>query len=373
MKILFFIDSLSAGGKERRLTELIKNLQLAPGIEIALIVMAKEIHYKEILNLPIEIHYIIRKSKKDLSVFKQFHFFCKNFDPDIVHCWDSMTAVYSVPACQLLGIILVNGMVVDTPVKRNIFNKHWLRAKISFPFSDIIIGNSKSGLKAYGASPRRSVCIYNGMNLSRFINLKDPQTIKKEFGINDDSFFVAGMVAAFEERKDYKTLIKSAVKLINEHDNVRFILIGKGETLDQIKQSVPSFLNKKIIFTGARSDVESIVNIFDIGILLTNSKVHGEGISNSIIEYMALGKPVIATQGGGTNEVVFDNNNGFLIEAENSNQLIEKFNYLLDNKNKMKELGENGSKMVKEKFDIEIMTNNYKKVYQNLLKQKEKQ
>ena len=90
------------------------------------------------------------------------------------------------------------------------------------------------------------------------------------------------------------------------------------------KVSVPVSLLNKIIFLGKRSNVESIINIFDVGILLTNSKVHGEGISNSIMEYMALGKPVIATRGGGTNEVVIEGENGYLIDPFNEDQLIEK-------------------------------------------------
>ena len=72
-----------------------------------------------------------------------------------------------------------------------------------------------------------------------------------------------------------------------------------------MQESVPVHLKDKIIFLGKIANVENIINIFDIGILITNSKVHGEGVSNSIIEYMALGKPVIATRGGGTDQNCF--------------------------------------------------------------------
>ena len=79
-----------------------------------------------------------------------------------------MTAVYAIPACKLLNIKLINGMVVDTPVKKNILNKNWLRARLTFPFSDLIIGNSKAGLIAYKAPTKKSRCIYNGMDFERF-------------------------------------------------------------------------------------------------------------------------------------------------------------------------------------------------------------
>src|SRR5450631_1026972 len=119
MRILFFIDSLTSGGKERRLVELMKGLRLKSNIEFELVVMSNELHYKEVFDLDIKIHYHIRTTKKDIAIFNKFYKICKNYKPDFVHCWDSMTAVIAVPACKLLNIKLVNGMVVDTPVKRN--------------------------------------------------------------------------------------------------------------------------------------------------------------------------------------------------------------------------------------------------------------
>ena len=371
MRILFFIDCMNAGGKERRLTELMKALNLMPDIEFELVVMSNEIHYKEVLDLQIKIHYLIRKSKKDISIFKQFYEICKNYNPDIVHCWEGMTAIYSVPTCKLLNIKLVNGMVVDTPIKRNAFNKHWLRAKFTFPFSNIIIGNSKAGLSAYKAPSKKSICIYNGLDLNRFDKLIAPSIIRKEIFRDESSdFFIVGMVANIDNRKDYNTLIKAAIPLISKNDNIRFVLIGDGVNFYKIKNSVPQFLLNKIIFLGRRSDVESIINIFDLGILLTNSKVHGEGISNSIIEYMALSKPVIATRGGGTNEVVLDNQNGYLIDPHDENELIQKIEILIKKKKQMIEFGKKGNQIVREKFDIKIMANHYVNVYHKLLNEK---
>jgi len=100
MKILFFTETLFCGGKERRLTELMKVLKLRQECEFELAVMDNEIHYKEVLDLNIPIHYLIRETKKDLSIFTMFFKLCKDYHPDIVHCWDTMTAIYSVPVCK---------------------------------------------------------------------------------------------------------------------------------------------------------------------------------------------------------------------------------------------------------------------------------
>jgi len=368
MKILFFKSTLGAGGTERRLTELMKWLKLKSDFEFEIILMSTDIHYKEIYDLGINIHFILRKTKKDIFVFGKLYKLCKELQPDILHCWDSMTAVYSAPICKLLGIKLINGLITNSLQSNKLFNKHWLRAKLTFPLSDLIIGNSKAGLKTYNAHPNKSICIYNGVDFSRIKNVKNPLMVRGEiFKDMQDDFFVAGMVAAFEKRKDYKTLIEIAIEIVNERKDIKFILVGDGADFYRIKSIVPASLSTEIIFLGKRTDVESIVNIFDIGILLTNAEVHGEGISNSILEYMALGKPVIATMGGGTNEVVIDNENGFLIEPGNKIQLKNRIYELIGNKELTKKFGNRGQQIVREKFDIEIQTQQYISLYKNLI------
>lgn len=370
MKILFFIDSLRSGGKERRFTELVKQLRKTDDVQFEIVVMDRHIHYREILDLNIPIHYLIRSSKKDLRVFPKFYKICKRYRPDIIHCWDDMTAVIAASVSRLLKIKLVNGMVVDTPVVRNFSNKYWLRGQLTFPFSHLIIGNSKAGLEAYKAPLTKSLCIYNGIDFKRFEGLKDSVLVKKEILDTEDgtNLFIVGMVAAFEDRKDYMTLIRAAVSLLSRHENFRFILVGEGVHFTRIKNSVPAEHARNIIFLGRRSDVETIVNIFDVGILLTDTKFHGEGISNSILEYMASGKPVIATRGGGTNEVVIDGENGYLADAYNEKQLEEKIEELFHDKEKRLLAGNKGRLMIKEKFDLKAMADHYIEAYKRVLK-----
>ena len=361
MKILFIIDTLGSGGKERRLTELLKALKVRQNIEFELVVMSRNIHYREVLDLGINIRYIIRETKKDISVFNKFYKLCRNYRPDIVHCWDSMTAVYLVPTCKLLHIKLVNGMVIDSPVRQNVFNKYWLRARLTFPFSDIIVGNSRAGLLAYKAPESRGYIVYNGFSSERTEKLINKEFIKKQLNINTD--YMVGMVATFWENKDYPTYYEAAQSLLAKRKDITFLAIGNNtdsfESLNLIdKQYMENFR-----FLGKRSDIESYINSMDICILSTFT----EGISNSIMEYMALGKPVVATRGGGTSEIVINEETGFLVDTSNPGELAGKIEILLNDRKLREKMGSAGRGRVKDIFSIEQMVTKYINLYNMLL------
>lgn len=357
MRILYFINGIYLGGKERRLIELMKALNLKSDIKFELVVMNNEINYHEIFDLKIQIHYIIRKAKKDISVFKKFYTICKNFKPDIVHCWDSMTAVYSVPACKLLNIKLVNGMVVDAPLKRNIFNKDWLRAKLIFPFSSIIIANSKAGLTAYNAPTNKSYFIYNGFNFKRTEYLIKSEIIRQQLNINTK--YIIGMVATFSEFKDYKTYYNAAQLLLSRRYDITFLAIGNNTDSVLSKDLIDNKYKAHFRLLGKKSGIESLINSMDICVLATFT----EGISNSILEYMALGKPVIASLGGGTNEIVQDKKTGFLINSLNPKELAEKIEMLLNDAELRHKMGICGQERVQKDFTLDLMVDKYISFY----------
>lgn len=360
MKILFFIDCFPSGGKERRLVELMKMLKLKEDIQFELVVMSNEIYYTEVFDLGINIHYVIRRSKKDISVFNTFYKLCKHYKTDIIHCWDSMTAIYLAPISKLLNIKFVNGMITNTPLQQNIFNKRWLRAQLTFPFSTIIIGNSYAGLKAYNAPKKKSFCIHNGFNFQRIIHLqKNDHAIKEQLSIKTE--YIVGMVASFSESKDYKTYYAAAEIMLEKRKDITFLAIGNNTDSPDSIRLVRNDLINNFRFLGKQSNIESFINIMDVCVLSTFT----EGISNSILEYMALGKPVVATSGGGTNEIVKDNQTGFLISASNPVELAEKTELLLNDIDLRKIMGLAGKNVVVNDFSIDTMVNKYISIYKN--------
>jgi glycosyltransferase involved in cell wall biosynthesis len=361
MKILYIIDSLRLGGKERRLVELLKDLETKKYIRCQLVVLSDDAFYNYVDMLDIKIHHLIRKCDKDPYIFIKLYKICKDFQPDIIHSWEAMCSIYVLPVAKLLGIKLINGMITSAPTKLKLFGKSWIRSKLTFPFSDLIISNSYAGLKSYNAPKHKSYCIHNGFDFSRTRNLEDQDIIRKSFKI--DSAHVVGMVASFSPRKDYETYILSAIQILQKRNDLTFLAVGDGSTLEKYKGMVKPKFKKKIKLIGKQNNIESIVNIFDIGVLLTDQDIHGEGIANSILEYMALGKPVIATSGGGTSEIVIHDKTGYLIEPKNTEALSKKIEFLLNNKGKAKLLGKAGKERVIREFSIKKMRNRFIKKY----------
>lgn len=367
------IDALGKGGKERRMLELIKGLVQDSEYQIMLVSLTDIVEYEIVYKLPIEFALIKRRSRKDPRVAYKLYRIIKEFNPDIIHSWGSMASIFLLPAIWLTKKIFLNGIIADAPKNLGIFDRLYFRTKVSNAFADRIISNSKAGITSYKSPVNKTTCIYNGIDINRFSNLPAVQTMKEVFFPDAGrDMFIAGMVAAFEERKDYDTLVRAALTLVKQNEKINFLLVGNGADFARIKTAVPVNLQHRIVFAGKRSDVEAIINIFDVGILLTNSSIHGEGISNSILEYMALEKPVIATRGGGTDEAILDNETGYLIDNGRDDQLVNKIMLLMGSRELRTGLGKRGRQLITEQFNLANMTNQYIQVYNSLLIEKKK-
>ncbi len=361
MKVLFFIESLRAGGKERRIVELLKGLKRYPDIEIGLVLTRKEIHYQEVLSLGIPIHFVERKFfKKDPLLFFKFYKVAKKFSPDIIHVWGHMVAVYGVPAKWLLKIPLINNEITDSTPNQFLIGKN-----IVFNASDRIIANAEAGLEAYHAPREKSGVIYNGFNFDRLKSIESTESVRNRFNIRTK--FIVAMVASFLDYKDWGTYIKAAKDIVGRFVDVTFLCIGDGDD-SAYRKSISGTEVEKILFLGKQSKVESIMNVCDIGVLTTNVNHHGEGISNALMEFMALGKPVIATNYGGSKELIENNVSGYLIDAFSDVQLSEKIDHLLNNQTTRLEMGTHALMRVKEKFSIDGMVSSFHKEYMNFSK-----
>lgn len=358
MKILFFIESLRYGGKERRIIELLKNLCNYPNIHIELVLSRNEIHYKEVFEFNIPIHIMNRQiAKKDFKPFYEFFKISRTFRPDIIHSWGNLVSIYAIPTKLLLKIPMINSQIVDAPNK---LPRRILSQKLTFPFSNILISNSNAGLTAYNAPIYKSTVIYNGFNFDRLNHIKNSEEIRKQFKINTK--FVIAMVASFNDLKDYTTYISAAKLILKDYIDITFLCVGEGDD-SKYYEMVPLFLKDRIKFLGVQKDILSIMNICDFGVLSTFT----EGISNAVMEFMALGKPVIATDGGGTNELIIDKVTGYLVKPMSPVDLAEKINSLLFDGPLKSSMGVKGKERILEKFNINNMTKSFINEYNKFI------
>ncbi len=355
MRILLFTEHLTSGGKERQVVELIKGLVKRGGFELELVITRNEIHYSEILDLGVPIRIIERKFlKKDPRLFPLFLNIVRKFRPDVIHVFGHMPAVYAIPAKILFNIPMLNNEIQDTSPAKNLIAKN-----LVFKLSDLIVGNSHAGLKAYAVENLNSEVIYNGFTFDRLKDLPEVNQIRVKFNIQTP--LVVGMVATFNHFKDYDTYLHAAMRILGCRRDVTFLCIGNGDSTfyQQLTKDFP-----QILYLGKQTKVESIMNVCDIGVLTT----YGEGISNALMEFMALGKPVIATDKGGTIELVDDQQSGFLVMVSDIEQVINRLELLLDDAIARKNLGSHGIKVIESRFGFDLMIDKFISAYQRLVR-----
>lgn len=360
MRVLCVINGLHPGGKERRLVEHLKYLRAHTAVELVLALMSEEMHYPEVLGLGIDVRYVLRAWRRDLRVIGTFYALCREVRPDIIHTWDTMTSALISPVAWLQRIPFLNGMINEAPARVPPFSMTWIRSRISYPFSDLVVGNSLAGLAVYRVPRRKAVCVHNGFDVRRVRNLEDSRTVRTRLGI--ETPHVVGMVGEFANRKDYPSYLRAARRVLQARDDVTFLAIGGGRMEGECRALVAPEHKARVRFLGWQTHVESIVNILDVGVLATFT----EGISNSILEYMALGRPVVATAGGGTDELVVDGATGFLVPSGDDEAIARMIQHLLDRPELAQSMGAAGRERIRNEFSIETMSEHYVSLYERL-------
>lgn len=358
MRILYTIDSLQLGGKERQLLELLKGINLINNIEFRVLLYLNYVNYdiSSFHNSNFIIHNENNRSKK--AWFYRFNKTVHDFKPDIIHSWENLSLIFSYILKPKYNYKIIDGSIRYS-AKFRLFSKQSIISKLSFIIADKIVANSNKGLKVCGISNwNKATVIYNGIDISRFED-SNQQRFDRKYDLI--------CLANFLPSKDHITLINTILKMNFEGNNVNLLLIGDGPELQSIKNMIPESMREKFVFIGHNNKVEDYIYQAKIGVLLSNSKQSAEGISNSIMEYMCAGLPVIATNTGGTPELVNNNNNGFLINPFDIKSLEESILSLLNDSKIYHKFSIKSKLIIEEKFSNNIMVNNYILLYKELL------
>ncbi len=170
-----------------------------------------------------------------------------------------------------------------------------------------------------------------------------------------------------EEHKGIKYLLESASLLLRSRNDVSFLIVGDGALKEELKILCADLkIEENVIFAGERSDIPEILSLTDIFVLPSLR----EGLPLTILEAMACGKPVIATNVGGVPEVVNDGVSGILVYQGDPEALHRAMNELLEDREKLKRMGHNGKKVCNENFDSKTMIGKIENLYDSLMCEK---
>lgn len=213
-------------------------------------------------------------------------------------------------------------------------------------------------------SAEKMEVIYNGLELSAYQNTSPNGRVRKQLNICD-GMPIVGMVANFNfEIKGHQFFLEAAKNILNDFSDVTFLLIGDGPLRkNYVHMANELGIQKNIRFLGKRNDVPLLMANMDISVLSSMS----EGLSNVVLESMAAGKPVVATEVGGNSEMVIDGNNGFLVPPADASALAAAVIRLLKNPEEAGRMGSRGKQIVQEKFTVQAMVRSYEKLYLSLI------
>ncbi len=208
--------------------------------------------------------------------------------------------------------------------------------------------------------------IYNGVDLSRFYIGKRAQHIvtgpPAVYGP-----MIVGTVARLSPEKSLETLIRAMLKVTRVFPKARCIIAGDGPMSESLQKLAAELgLEESCIFTGYRDDVPSLLSVMDVFVLTSTV----EGLPTSLLEAMAMGKPVVATRVGGVPEIVEDGNSGILIEPGDEKRIAEAIITLLKDRDMRRCMGMAGRERVKNNFDLNLTTKRIEELYLKALSEK---
>jgi glycosyltransferase involved in cell wall biosynthesis len=363
MNILHISSPISWRGGEQQLAYLIEELSKQNTNQFVLCSKGSALETYCIKN---KIVHIALRKKSAVNPFtaKEIKGICKKFTIDLMHAHDSHAHTAAFLSAFLFGnkTPLVLSRKVDFPL-----HSGWL-SKLKYNHHTIkkiicVSNKVKEVLDPYITDKSILTIIYDGIDMSRFANVSHNQKLRNEFGISTSSILV-GNIAAIAPHKDYYTFVDTVEILFKQRLDARYFIIGDGKEKADIEAYIEKKgLQKQIIFTGFRNDVQSILPELDI--FLMTSKT--EGLGSSILDAYACKVPVVATVAGGIPEIVINKKTGLLAEIQDPQGLAENVLSILNNTELRDNLIRNATEYLKQ-FSKEKMGLETYKVYHEILK-----
>ncbi len=327
----------------------------------------------EAIDVPVTV--IRMRHRADMSVIRRLRDHCREQQVDLMHTHSGRTNLLGRMAARLAGIPVVT--TVHAPIARdsNSLQKKSLNAVIDRATSPLaarhitVSDDVRTTMVAEGYAAHKVLTIHNGIDATALEAQAQAPDPMPEFGLGPEDF-IAGTVAQFRPRKGAEYLIRALALIPDER--IKVLFIGSGEWVEghDYLQSLKSLaeelgiLGSRAIFTGFRDDVAAFMARLDLFIL---PSLFGEGTPMSILEAMALRKPVIATASEGNREVVVDGETGLLVPPADPHALAAAIQRLAAAPDLMAKMAAAGRRRLEAQYTAEQMAQRYTELYREVL------
>jgi sugar transferase (PEP-CTERM/EpsH1 system associated) len=362
-RIMQVVHSLDFGGLEKMVIDLSDELEKNGYRSIICCMDKNGAMIEQAKNKGLKVLAIGRKAGVDYLLPLKLANLIKTEKIEIVHTHNMGPMLYGT-----LGAWIARVPAVHTKHDREnkITSKVLWSAAWSMNKSVIMISEDarKEFLKHTFVEPAKVRVIRNGINVAAFAAPVDVQSKRNSLGIQP-SEIVLGTVARLSKEKDQCTLIDAFAQINKIIPQTKLLIVGEGAMRDKLEDHAKERrILDNVMFLGSRTDVAEILAVLDVFVLTSLT----EGISISLLEAMASGKPVIVTSVGGNPEVVTGGIDGILVPPKDAVKIAEAAVSLLTNSGLMQKMGQMARTHVRERFDLCQMVKQYEELYHSCFK-----
>jgi sugar transferase (PEP-CTERM/EpsH1 system associated) len=371
IKILHLLHKLTCGGMENGVVNLVNGMEYDRFSSIICSLTTSDEYQSRVIFERRNIYNLKKKDGNDLTIPFKIAAVIRKENIDIVHSRGWGTYLEGIVAAKLLcrKIKFIFSFHGKTIHELQHMPERRLRAQkfMSF-FTDIILTLSEQMAQDYASminiTREKIRVIYNGVDTDMFTSDKCvPDKLKKELKIGENDF-VVGFVGRIDPVKDIKTLIDAVYLVRPTIENIKIVIVGEGSEKKALEDyAINKGMGDCLIFTGQRDDIPAFLNMMDIYV---QPSLY-EGMSNTIIEAMACGCAVIATNAGGNSELIEHDKDGILFKPGNADELSGYIRRLYKDPIKRNSLAERSCEKAKGQFSLSSMVRNYENLYMDLV------
>lgn len=366
--VLELIDGGFIGGGQTHILSLVKGLD--PGKFISVIAASPGAFEKLVRDSGFEFMSINLGRMYSSRNLKELDRIVRENNIDIIHSHGGVAGMYSRFHKKKIGTAKVIHTFHGIHYIRsgNPLRKHLTHAVEEYlvPFGDRYICVSEADLalavKLNITASERTEVINNGINLSVFAGREKDKVLMDQLGLNHDDL-VIGMISRFDHQKNQRFILNNVRQLLNDNRRVKILLAGSGKYLAACKAVASAGgISDRVIFTGEITNPEKYYSLIDIFVFPSM----WEGLSIALIEAMASGRCILASNIDANWELITDESNGLLFDLDNPREYMEKLSRLISDASLRTRLGRQAAED-SQRYSAEGMCGQISDLYEEVL------